>query len=350
MNLLQYKLSVTMKIEDKFIADLSNELDFLIDEIDWEFMENKYDLKGCLGDYGDDGIFYHFGSLEWIINNSFNYNPKKCIEMFEYICYKYKNDFDFSEVKNYINLEEKEINFEFKEMDFQNLRVFISYSSNDFEEANRIYNIFKNTNINCFLASKEIKLGENWDERIFEELINADIFIFLLSESYKESFWCNQESSIAYLKRELHNSVIIPLLTDSVYPYGIFYKIQGISSNQINTIHDFSQFINQDAISFESAINFEHQNKLKEIDEFIDELSDVTNFHDSNKIFDKLKFLKLEFYQVKKVFDYALLNDQVSGSFGFDYFLRKYYGKYAEELDSKRYNKIKSWYEQILEN
>lgn len=339
-----------MKIEDKFIADISNKIDYLMDEIDWEFMENKFNLEKCIGWYDDDGMFIHFKSLELIIDNSFNYNPKNCVQMFEYICYKYKIDFDFSEIKSYINLDEKEINFEFKETDFKNLRVFISYSSNESKEANRIYNIFKNANIYCFLASEEIKLGENWDDRIFEELINADIFIFLLSENYKKSFWCNQESSIAYLKRELNNSVIIPLLTDTVCPYGIFYKIQGISSNQINAINDFSKFIDLDAISFENAINVEYQNKLNKLDELIEELNDVTNFYDSNEIFNKLKFSKLELYQVKNVFDYALLNDQVSGSFGFHSFLKKYYKKYGEELDSKRYNKIKSWYKQMMEN
>ena len=29
--------------------------------------------------------------------------------------------------------------------------------------------------MHCFLASEEIKLGENWNERIFEELIKADV-------------------------------------------------------------------------------------------------------------------------------------------------------------------------------
>lgn len=219
-----------MRFDDKFIADISITLEPFFDEIDWEFLEKKFDLTGSIGKYNNHNIYYYQESVERIIDNSFNLNSKKCIEMLEYICYKYNINFDFEDIRNYIDLEEKDIGIEFPKSDFQHFRVFISYSSEDYEEAIRIYNIFKNANMHCFLASEEIKLGENWNERIFEELIKADVFIFLLSESYKKSFWCNQEASIGFLKRELNNSLVIPLLTDNIMPYGIFYSVQGTNS------------------------------------------------------------------------------------------------------------------------
>lgn len=270
--------------------------------------------------------------------------------MLEYICYKYNINFDFEDIRNYIDLEEKDIGIEFPKSDFQHFRVFISYSSEDYEEAIRIYNIFKNANMHCFLASEEIKLGENWNERIFEELIKADVFIFLLSESYKKSFWCNQEASIGFLKRELNNSLVIPLLTDNIMPYGIFYSVQGTNSNKIKTLKDLSKFIDSNSVSLDNALNLEYEHKLREIDDLIEKLCDVTNYYDANEIFDKIKFIKLELYQVKKIFDYAMLNNQISGSFGFNSFLKKYYLKYQNKLDSKRYAKIKLWYKQCFED
>ena len=318
-----------MRFDDKFIADISIALEPFFDEIDWEFLEKKFDLTGSIGKYNNHNIYYYQESVERIIDNSFNLNSKKCIEMLEYICYRYNINFDFEDIRNYIDLEEKDIGIEFPKSDFQHFRVFISYSSEDYEEAIRIYNIFKNANMHCFLASEEIKLGENWNERIFEELIKADVFIFLLSESYKKSFWCNQEASIGFLKRELNNSFVIPLLTDNIMPYGIFYSVQGTLDN---------------------ALNLEYENKLKEIDDLIEKLCDVTNYYDANEIFDKIKFIKLELYQVKKIFDYAMLNNQISGSFGFNSFLKKYYLKYQNKLDSKSYDKIKLWYKQCFED
>ena len=339
-----------MRTDDKFIIDVSIALEPFFNEIDWELMEKKFDLTGSIGMYNNHNVYYYEESMERIVNNSFNLNSKKSIEMLEYLCYKYNIDFDFTDIKDYINLEEKNIGIEFPKNDFQHFRVFISYSSKDYEEANRIYNIFKNADIHCFLASQEIKLGENWDEKIFEELIKADIFIFLLSESYKKSFWCNQESSIGYLKREIDNSLIIPLLTDDTVPYGIFYSVQGINSKKIKNLQDLSKFIDSGSVSFNNALNLEHEHKLKEIDDLIEELCNVTNYYDSNKIFDKIKFIKLDLYQVKNIFDYAILNNQISGSFGFNSFLKKYYPKYQNELDSKRYVKIKLWYKQCFED
>lgn len=339
-----------MRFDDKFIADISIALEPFFDEIDWEFLEKKFDLTGSIGKYNNHNIYYYQESVERIIDNSFNLNSKKCIEMLEYICYRYNINFDFEDIRNYIDLEEKDIGIEFPKSDFQHFRVFISYSSEDYEEAIRIYNIFKNANMHCFLASEEIKLGENWNERIFEELIKADVFIFLLSESYKKSFWCNQEASIGFLKRELNNSFVIPLLTDNIMPYGIFYSVQGINSNKIKTLKDLSKFIDSNSVSLDNALNLEYEHKLREIDDLIEKLCDVTNYYDANEIFDKIKFIKLELYQVKKIFDYAMLNNQISESFGFNSFLKKYYLKYQNKLDSKRYAKIKLWYKQCFED
>lgn len=339
-----------MRFDDKFIADISITLEPFFDEIDWEFLEKKFDLTGSIGKYNNHNIYYYQESVERIIDNSFNLNSKKCIEMLEYICYKYNINFDFEDIRNYIDLEEKDIGIEFPKSDFQHFRVFISYSSEDYEEAIRIYNIFKNANMHCFLASEEIKLGENWNERIFEELIKADVFIFLLSESYKKSFWCNQEASIGFLKRELNNSLVIPLLTDNIMPYGIFYSVQGTNSNKIKTLKDLSKFIDSNSVSLDNALNLEYEHKLREIDDLIEKLCDVTNYYDANEIFDKIKFIKLELYQVKKIFDYAMLNNQISGSFSFNSFLKKYYLKYQNKLDSKRYAKIKLWYKQCFED
>lgn len=339
-----------MRFDDKFIADISIALEPFFDEIDWEFLEKKFDLTGSIGKYNNHDVYYCQESVERIVDNSFNFNSKKCIEMLEYICYKFDIDFDFEDIRNYIDLEEKDIGIEFPKSDFQHFRVFISYSSEDYEEAIRIYNIFKNADMHCFLASEEIKLGETWDERIFEELIKADVFIFLLSESYKRSFWCNQEASIGFLKRELNNSLVIPLLTDNIMPYGIFYSVQGTNSNKIKTLKDLSKFIDSNSVSLDSALNLEYEHKLREIDDLIEKLGDVTNYYDANEIFDKIKFIKLELYQVKKIFDYAMLNNQISGSFGFNPFLKKYYLKYQNELDSKKYTRIKLWYEQFFED
>ena len=305
---------------DKFIIDISSKLEDFIDDIDWDYLNEKFDLNDFWGYYDEFyEDFFRYDSTERIINNAISINPEKCIKMLEYICYKYSIDFNFSFIKDEIMLHNKESNIEFPKKDSQNLRVFISYSNNDIDEANRIYAIFKKNDIHCFLASEEIKLGENWDDRIFEELIKSDMFIFLVSENYKNSFWCNQE----------------------------VYKIQGISSNLINDIDDFARFIDNNAVSFDNAVKLNYENKLKEMDEVIDELKNVNSFDESNDIFNKIVFHGLELYQIEKIFDYSLLNNQIWGSWEFHSFVKKCFRKYDDKIDLKKYDKIYKLFEEI---
>ena len=333
---------------DKFIIDISSKLEDFIDDIDWDYLNEKFDLNDFWGYYDEFyEDFFRYDSTERIINNAISINPEKCIKMLEYICYKYSIDFNFSFIKDEIMLHNKESNIEFPKKDSKNLNVFISYSNNDIDEANRIYAIFKKNDIHCFLASEEIKLGENWDDRIFEELIKSDMFIFLVSENYKNSFWCNQEASIGYLKRECSDAFVIPLLIDNVNPYGIFYKIQGISSNLINDIDDFARFIDNNAVSFDNAVKLNYENKLKEMDEVIDELKNVNSFDESNDIFNKIVFHGLELYQIEKIFDYSLLNNQIWGSWEFHSFVKKCFRKYDDKIDLKKYDKIYKLFEEI---
>lgn len=64
-----------------------------------------------------------------------------------------------------------------------------------------------------------------------------------------------------------------------------------------------------------------------------EDLKDVTNFDSSNEIFKRIKFKNLEIYQVDKIFEYALLNNQILGSWGFESFSKKYIKKYGNELN-----------------
>lgn len=63
-------------------------------------------------------------------------------------------------------------------------RVFISYRSQDPDKslAEDFYEALKAAGNQPFMAAKSIRLGENWPQRIDEELERADYFVLLLSE------------------------------------------------------------------------------------------------------------------------------------------------------------------------
>lgn len=320
----------------KFIIDISNQIEPFFYDINWKFFEEKFDLENfSVNNNGE-----YIDSVDWVITNAFNENPLECIRMTEYICYKYNIEFDFSKILEEINLNNKNNAIEFPQSNIESLRVFISYSSEDFEEANRIYKIFKEADISCFYANEEIKVGEKWNDRIFEELISADIFIFLISENFKKSFWCNQESSIGYLKFELDDSIIIPLLLDNVKPYGILYNIQGKPLKNFRTIEDFAELIDSEAISFESAIEHVNEKKLTELNNEIEKLRHSSSFYESNEILKKLKRKNLNLEQAQKIIDYAILNDQVLRCFEFNNIIKRYLRKFKNELDESSVKKL----------
>ncbi len=326
---------------DKFIIDISKRIENLNQEMDWEYFESKYNFNITRRYSSELDDFIFVSSIEWIINNAFNENPINAIKMLEYICYKYGITFDFTEIKEEVKLSNKEVNITFPKEALNDKRVFISYSHHNLKEAEKIYNIFLNEDMDCFLASEDIKIGETWDEKIFEELVKADIFIIMVSKEYKESFWCNQEVSIGYLKREFNNSLVIPIIIDDTTPYGIFYNIQGVPYSHINSINDFIDIINPEGVSFDNAVNKFHNGKLKEIDNIIKELKDSNYFNLSNKLLRMLKFKNLDVHRVERIMDYALSNNQILYSWEFENFIKKYIKKYNAELDQNKLEKIK---------
>lgn len=77
--------------------------------------------------------------------------------------------------------------------------------------------------IDCFLAHEDVVVSEEWKSRILEELRSADIFICLLSDSFKKSDWCSQELGFAASRKKL---AIIPLSIDQTVSFGFINNIR----------------------------------------------------------------------------------------------------------------------------
>lgn len=103
--------------------------------------------------------------------------------------------------------------------------IFVSYQTDDKESAGAIKRLLDSVGYSCFLAHEDIEVSEEWRIRILEELLEANIFICLLSKSYYSSLWCIQESGIAAFRKEL---TIIPLSLDGSIPKGFLAHIQSI--------------------------------------------------------------------------------------------------------------------------
>jgi hypothetical protein len=103
------------------------------------------------------------------------------------------------------------------------MKAFISYSTKDKKYGGVVCSVLQELNIESFLAHDNLIVSEEWQKRILAELKSCDIFVPLLSKSFRESKWCDQETGIAIIKRGV---LIVPISLDQTLPYGFLSKIQ----------------------------------------------------------------------------------------------------------------------------
>ncbi len=69
------------------------------------------------------------------------------------------------------------------------LKAFISYSTDDKNIAGQVKTVLNEHGIVAFLAHDDIHVSQEWKDRLIQELNETNIFIPLLSRSFKESDW-----------------------------------------------------------------------------------------------------------------------------------------------------------------
>ena len=122
-----------------------------------------------------------------------------------------------------------QFNSNFNRGKINKLRIFISFSKRDQDVAKEIQKFFEDYGFECFLSVNSIKSGDDWRESILDEIQKSKIFIFILSENFKDSDWCDQEAGMAILKKAQGFEILIfPLrLSDEIKPYGFLNKYHG---------------------------------------------------------------------------------------------------------------------------
>lgn len=109
------------------------------------------------------------------------------------------------------------------------MKVFISYSLDDRNEAGQLCDRLNLIGFNCFLAHADIPKGAEWHNEIIGNLKTANVFIPILTEKAMESPWVMQECGMAHLLRVNRRPLlIIPLMVDRDDPPGCISIYQSI--------------------------------------------------------------------------------------------------------------------------
>ena len=107
------------------------------------------------------------------------------------------------------------------------MRAFISYSTKDKKYGADVKAVLEKIALESFLAHDDVRVSEEWKQRILQELKKCEIFVPLLSVSFKSSDWCGQETGFVVERGKV---LIIPLSIDGTMPYGFISHLQGHQS------------------------------------------------------------------------------------------------------------------------
>lgn len=95
--------------------------------------------------------------------------------------------------------------------------VFLAFSFKDVEFAEELERILQESSIRTWMATREIKPGDDWQLKVKENLQVCDYFFAIVSKSSNESQWTQWEFQMA-IQNEINfnKPIVIPILMENV--------------------------------------------------------------------------------------------------------------------------------------
>ena len=155
-------------------------------------------------------------------------------------------------------------------------RLFISHSSDYKEIANSLKDQLRYHHISAFVAHQDINPTEEWENVIFLALKSCDALAAILTTTFHQSYWTDQEIGICIGM----NKLILPLKL-GIDPYGFIGKYQAFQIDRVpyqiicSNIYEIikknklTEFKITEALvhAFENAFSFDNaKNLLSEIE------------------------------------------------------------------------------------
>lgn len=231
------------------IGNVSNALDdgqlfYWNVKIEWEAIAKIYDIFDEVGTY-ENGVFEKYPT-DIIVANIFKKDKFLFKDVFTYIANRYGLKVLKECMTKYETTLNNDSNLSFEnEMDIDNLKIFISFNSNDSDEAEKIQEFFINCGVDCFLSKTSIDISEEYKKIAFDEICKADIFIYLLSENSKSSDWCDQEMGMAYIKHKLGKAEIFIVSHDDIDLNGFLNSFNARHASNENYLFDIARKIDE---------------------------------------------------------------------------------------------------------
>ncbi|MBF0217743.1 MAG: toll/interleukin-1 receptor domain-containing protein [Candidatus Omnitrophica bacterium] len=212
-------------------------------------------------------------------------------------------------------------------------KIFISYSTKDKDIAGELKRSFEDYDvIECFIAHDDIVHGSEWEKEILDKLQVARYFMPLQTDNLTQSYWCQQESGIAYAK----GIKIIPLIPDDggTEPVGFYAKYQGFKIK----VNDLRMSVKLWLIK-EGIIQ---QDNSEELEKRMIIFSSSDSWSEAAENTRSLLELEECFVlgDVLRILDIAISNDQIWCSYAAKPILKKLFVKYATHIPREKIEKF----------
>ena len=123
----------------------------------------------------------------------------------------------------------------------ERVAVFLSYSHNDRELAGKLAVFLRGREIDVFLAHEDIEISKEWRDEILKRLGSCSVLLALLTPSFEESVWANQEAG--YVLGRMGR--IVPLIVGEteIKRFGFLEALQGIPIKEESPEQSFEEIL-----------------------------------------------------------------------------------------------------------
>ena len=226
-------------------------------------------------------------------------------------------------------------------MDKDDLKIFISFSNIDSEEALKIQEYFKNCGVDCFLSKTDIVNSDEYKNKIFKTILESDVFIYLLSEHSKGSNWCDQEMGMAFIKYKFGKSKIFIVSTDDeLLPYGFLSSFNAGFTYEPGYLHTIARKIDE---YFDTTLIYNIKEHFKNlVDLKIKELYLAESYFEAKSLLDFILNHEesLSKDQLSMICGAAISNNQIYNCIICQDPLIKILSKHKEIIDDNLYQKV----------
>lgn len=202
--------------------------------------------------------------------------------------------------------------------------IFLSHSDKDKKIAMDIKKKLEPRGIYVFVAHEDINGGTYWEDELFSEIQNCDVFMVLFSKEFHSSNYTDQEIGIALRS----SKPILPVCIDEIRPYGFTTKFQGIitdSSIPKTAVRKILDFV-KDYLPTENLI----------VNELIRRLKEAYSYNEAHYVAREIdRYDDLTSEQVNNIAKAYDKNPEIYQSYMASPVVRKILRKHSKKLDSK---------------